>query len=384
MSNQPLNVPLCDLGAQYREIQAEVEAAVLRVLRSGQAILGPEVAALEKEVADYCGAKYGVGCASGTDALLLALHALEIGPGDEVILPPFTFFATVGSVLRTGAVPVFADIDPITFNIDARQIAAKVTSRTKAIMPVHLYGQCADMDSIWMIAEDHNLAVIEDAAQAIGAEYRGKKTGTLGGIACFSFYPSKNLGTYGDAGLVTTDNALWAARMKALRVHGMEPKYYHKYLGWNARIDAVQAAILRVKLPHLEEWTILRQAAAGRYDDLIQASHLHRFMQRPAVMDECRHVFNQYVVRVPAHERDAMMQYLKQHGISCEIYYPVPLHLQECLRHLDYRPGDFPISEEACRSVIALPMFPEITALQQQRVIEVCAAYRVKQIRAAA
>jgi dTDP-4-amino-4,6-dideoxygalactose transaminase len=384
MNNQPLSVPLCDLGAQYREIQADVEEAVLQVLRSGQAILGPEVAALEAEVADYCGAKYGIGCASGTDALLLALHALEIGPGDEVILPPFTFFATAGSILRTGATPVFADIDPITFNIDARQVAARVTSRTKAIMPVHLYGQCADMDSIWKIAEEHNLVVIEDAAQAIGADYRGKKTGTLGGIACFSFYPSKNLGTYGDAGLVTTDNALWSARMKALRVHGMEPKYYHKYLGWNARIDAVHAAILRVKLPHLEDWTVQRQAAAGRYDDLIQASRLHRFMQRPAVMDECRHVFNQYVVRVPAHERDAMMQHLKQNGVACEIYYPVPLHLQECLRHLDYRPGDFPISEEASRSVIALPMFPEITSQQQQRVIEVCAAYRVKQTRVAA
>ncbi|MCE9531611.1 MAG: DegT/DnrJ/EryC1/StrS family aminotransferase [Planctomycetes bacterium] len=383
-SNQPINVPLCDLGAQYQEIRTDVEAAVTRVLNSGQVILGPEVAALEREVADYCGAAEGIGCGSGTDALLLALHGLEIGPGDEVILPPFTFFATVGSVLRCGATPVFADIDPITFNIDPKEIAAKVTDKTKAIMPVHLYGQCADMEPIWKIAEKNNLVVIEDAAQAIGAEYQGKKTGTLGGIACFSFYPSKNLGTYGDAGLVTTDNPAWAARMKALRVHGMEPKYYHKYLGWNARIDAIQAAILRVKLPHLERWTIQRQAAAERYDELIEATRLHRFMQRPAVMEGRRHVYNQYVVRVPVSERDTLMQHMRQNGVSCEIYYPLPLHLQECISHLNYRPGDFPISEEACHSVIALPMFPEITALQQQRVVDVCAGYRMKQTRVAA
>jgi dTDP-4-amino-4,6-dideoxygalactose transaminase len=384
MSVQPSSVPLCDLGAQYRQIQSEVEGAVIRALRSGQVILGPEVAALESEVAEYCGAAHAVGCGSGTDALLLALHALEIGPGDEVILPPFTFFATAGSVLRAGATPVFADIDPLTFNIDPRHIAAKVTKRTRAIMPVHLYGQTADMESIWRIAEQADAVVIEDAAQAIGAEYRGVKTGTLGGFGCFSFYPSKNLGAYGDAGLVTTNDPDWAARMKALRVHGMEPKYYHKHLGWNARIDAVQAAILRVKLPYLEAWTTQRQEAGARYDALIESSRLHRFMQRPHVVDECRHVFNQYVVRVPASERDALLHHLKQHGVAAEIYYPVPLHLQECLRHLDYRPGDFPISEEACRSVLALPMFPEITLQQQQRVIDVCAAYRTKQTRIAA
>ena len=382
--SQPASVPLCDLGTQYREIQDDVEAAVIRVLKSGQVILGPEVAALEQEVAAYCGAAHGIGCGSGTDARLLALHALEVGPGDEVILPPFTFFATVGSVLRTGATPVFADIDPDTYNIDPEQIAAKITKRTRAIMPVHLYGQCADMEAIWKIAEDNDVAIIEDAAQAIGAEYRNKKTGTLGGIACFSFYPSKNLGTYGDAGLVTTNDPEWAARMKSLRVHGMEPKYYHKYLGWNARIDAIQAAILRVKLPHLERWTTGRQEAASRYDDLIASSRLQHFMHRPKKMPECRHVYNQYVVRVPSTERDSLMQHLKQNGVACEIYYPVPLHLQECIRHLDYRAGDFPISEEACRSVMALPMFPEITLQQQQRVIDVCASYRMKQTRVAA
>ena len=356
----------------------------MRVLDSGQVILGPEVAAFEQEAANYCGAAQGIGCGSGTDALLLALHALEIGPGDEVIMPPFTFFATVGSVLRTGATPIFADIDPLTYNIDPRQIEAKITDRTRAIMPVHLYGQCADMEPIWQIAEEHDLVVIEDAAQAIGAEYRGKKTGTLGGIACFSFYPSKNLGTYGDAGLVTTNDPDWAARMRALRVHGMEPKYYHKFVGWNARLDAIQAAILRVKLPHLEKWTHARQLAAERYDDLIENSRLHRFLQRPMIAPNRRHVYNQYVVRVAGGERDTVMQHLKQNGVSCDIYYPVPLHLQECLKHLDYRAGDFPISEEACRSVLALPMFPEITLAQQQRVIDVCASYRMMQTRVAA
>jgi dTDP-4-amino-4,6-dideoxygalactose transaminase len=377
-------VPLCDLNLQYRGIRAEVEAAVLRVLAGGQVILGPEVAAFEREAADYCGAAHGVGCASGTDAISLALHALEIGPGDEVILPPFTFFATVGCVLRAGATPVFADIDPVTYNIDPDQVAACVTPRTRAIMPVHLYGQCAEMEPVWKVAADHGLIVVEDAAQAIGAEYEGKRTGTLGGIACFSFYPSKNLGTYGDAGLVTTNDPEWASRMAALRVHGMEPKYYHKYLGWNARIDAIHAAILRVKLPHLENWTEQRRQAAARYDALIEANHLHHFLRRPTVAAGRRHVFNQYVVRVPGKDRDALMQHLKQNGVACEVYYPVPLHLQECVRNLGYRPGDFPVSEEACRGVLALPMFPEITPAQQQRVIDVCAAYRVKQTRAAA
>jgi dTDP-4-amino-4,6-dideoxygalactose transaminase len=377
-------VPLCDLNLQYRGIRAEVEAAVLRVLAGGQVILGPEVTAFEREAADYCGAAHGVGCASGTDAISLALHALEIGPGDEVILPPFTFFATVGCVLRAGATPVFADIDPVTYNIDPDQVAACVTPRTRAILPVHLYGQCAEMEPVWKVAADHGLIVVEDAAQAIGAEYQGKRTGTLGGIACFSFYPSKNLGTYGDAGLVTTNDPEWAARMAALRVHGMEPKYYHKYLGWNARIDAIHAAILRVKLPHLENWTELRRQAAARYDALIEANHLHHFLRRPTVAPSRRHVFNQYVVRVPGKDRDMLMQHLKQNGVACEVYYPVPLHLQECVRNLGYRPGDFPVSEEACRGVLALPMFPEITPAQQQRVIDVCAAYSVKQMRAAA
>lgn len=377
-------VPLCDLNTQYREIQNDVEAAVMRVLRSGQVILGSEVTALEQECADYCGSAYAIGCGSGTDALLLALHGLEIGPGDEVILPTFTFFATAGSIHRCGATPVFVDIDPITYNLDPVEVERKITKRTRAIMPVHLYGQCADMTALWRIAEEHDLFLIEDAAQAIGAEYEGKRTGTLGAMGCFSFYPSKNLGTYGDAGLVTTNDPDWAARMKALRVHGMEPKYFHKYIGWNARIDAIQAAILRVKLPHLERWTAGRQAAAARYDALIEASDLHGFMHRPTVLPGRRHVFNQYIVRVPAAERDALINHLRQNGVGCDIYYPMPLHLQECLSHLGYREGDFPVSETAARSVVALPMFPELTASQQERVIEVCGSYIRKQTRRAA
>ena len=251
-------------------------------------------------------------------------------------------------------------------------------------MPVHLYGQCADMESLWRIAAQYGLHIIEDAAQAIGAEYDGKRTGTLGAIGCFSFYPSKNLGTYGDAGLVTTNDPDWSARMKRLRVHGMEPKYYHKYIGWNARIDAIHAAILRVKLPHLDRWTANRQAAALRDDRLIEAGHLKGFIQRPTIAPHCKHVFNQYVVRVPTADRDPLISHLRQNGVACDIYYPLPLHLQECLRHLGHREGDFPVSELAARSVLALPMFPELTASQQERVIEVCARYVPRQMRAAA
>lgn len=315
------------------------------------------------------------GCASGTDALLLALHALEIGPGDEVILPPFTFFATAGAICRTGAQTVFVDIDPVTCNLDPLQVESKITERTRAIMPVHLFGQCADMEPLWRIAERNNLPIIEDAAQALGAEYQGKRAGNLGTLACFSFYPSKNLGAYGDAGMVVTSDPEWAERMTCLRVHGMEPKYHHKYLGWNARLDALQAAILRVKLPHLENWTTARQEAAQRYDAIIEENHLGYFLERPVTKPKRRHVFNQYVVRVAQGQRNALVRHLKSEGIGCEIYYPVPLHRQECLLHLGYEEGDFPASEAACRSVLALPMYPEIRAEQQQRVIRACAAF---------
>jgi dTDP-4-amino-4,6-dideoxygalactose transaminase len=368
-------VPLCDLQAQYRALEGPLRDALLRVLDSGQVILGPEVAALEEEIARYCGVGYAVGCASGTDALLLALHALEIGPGDEVILPPFTFFATAGAVCRTGARPVFVDIDPLSYNLDPAQVEDKITGRTRAILAVHLFGQCAEMDMLRRSADRHRLPVIEDAAQALGAEHRGRRSGSLGEIGCFSFYPSKNLGAFGDAGMVVTGSVTRAARMKCLRVHGMEPKYYHKYIGWNARLDALQAALLRVKLPHLEQWIAGRQDAACRYDALIGEYHLGTFLERPVARPHCRHVFNQYVVRVSDGLRDALVQHLKGERIGCEIYYPVPLHLQECLAYLGHREGDFPASEEACRSVLALPMFPELSKEQQLRVVQSCAAF---------
>jgi dTDP-4-amino-4,6-dideoxygalactose transaminase len=377
-------VPLCDIQAQYRELQPEFDAALSRVLESGQVILGPEVAALEEEVARYCGVAYGVACGSGTDALSLALHALEIGPGDEVILPTFTFFATGGAVCRTGAKHVFVDIDPVTYNLDPFQVESKITPRTRAILPVHLFGQCADMESLWNIAERHDLVIIEDAAQSLGAEYQGKRAGSLGGMACLSFYPTKNLGGFGDGGMVVTGDPGWAARMACLRVHGMEPKYHHKYLGWNGRLDAMQAALLRVKLPHLEGRLEARQAAAKRYDGLIEEHHLGHFLRRPTIRPQRRHTFNQYVVRVAKGERDALVQWLKAERIGCEIYYPVPLHLQECLSHLGHRPGDFPASEEACGCVLALPMFPELTVEQQRRVIGSCAAFLRKRSRMAA
>jgi dTDP-4-amino-4,6-dideoxygalactose transaminase len=382
--NPKLGVPLCDLNGQYRELEGELLDAVARVLRSGQVIQGPEVANLEQEVAQYCGAGHGVGCASGTDALLLALQALNIGAGDEVILPPHTFFATVGAVCRTGAKPVFADIDPVTYNIDPVQVENKITSNTRAIIAVHLYGQCADMEPLWHIAERHKLPIVEDAAQAIGAEYQGKRTGTLGAIACFSFYPSKNLGAYGDGGMCVTNDPDWAQMMACLRVHGMSPKYHHKYLGWNARLDAIQAALLRIKLPRLEGWIVNRQQAAKRYDALIEEQNLGQFLNRPVVKSNCRHVFNQYVVDVANGERDALVKHLQSERIGCEIYYPIPLHMQPCMAYLGHRTGDFPATENASRCVLAFPMFPEITMDQQAQVVKSCAAFLRNRVRLAA
>lgn len=377
-------VPLCDLQTQLHDLEPQLLEAVTRVLRSGQVINGPEVVQFEQEAANYCGAGYGVGCSSGSDALLLALAALGVGPGDEVILPPFTFFASVGAICRLGARPIFADIDSATYNLDPYQVESKITENTRAIMPVHLFGQCAEMDTLWSIAERHDLPIVEDAAQAIGAEYCGKRTGTLGAIACFSFYPSKNLGAYGDAGLSVTNDPDWADRMRCLRNHGMEPKYFHKYMGWNARLDALQAALLRVKLPHLDRWTAQRQAAASRYDALIDEQHLGGYLQRPVIEAQRRHVFNQYVVRVARGQRDALVRHFRAERIGCEIYYPIPLHLQECLQHLGYREGDFPASERAAQDVLALPMFPEITVDQQRRVMQCVANFLRRQARLAA
>jgi dTDP-4-amino-4,6-dideoxygalactose transaminase len=377
-------VPLCDIQSQYRALKSEIDSAVLRVLESGQAILGPEVAAFEKESAEYCGAKYAVGCGSGTDALVLALHALGVGPGDEVIVPPFTFFATVSSVCRVGATPVFADIDPLTFNIDPAEIEAKITDRTRAIIPVHLYGQCCDMNEIRRIAEEHGIDVVEDAAQSFGAEYAGVKCGTLGAISAFSFYPTKNIGTLGDAGLVTTDDADLAKKLVALRVHGSEVKYYHKYLGYNMRLDAVHAAILRVKLPHVPKWLSGRETAAKRYDAMLEKHQLGGFLQKPVAKPNRRHVFNQYVVRVPAAHRDPLVKHMKDNNVGVEVYYPLALHQQECFKYLGYRTGDFPVSEEATRTVLALPMFPEITEAQQDRALSVISGYLNQRTRLAA
>lgn len=377
-------VPLCDLQTQFRELRPQIDEAVARVLDSGHVIMGPEVTRLEQEVAEYCGTGYAVGCASGTDALLLALQALDIGPGDEVILPPFTFFASAGAVCRAGARPVFADVDPVTCNLDPLQVENKVTARTRAIMPVHLFGQCAEMEPLWHVAERHDLPIIEDAAQAFGAEYQGKRAGTLGAVGCFSFYPTKILGAYGDAGMAITSDPQWAAKLACLRVHGMEVKYQHKYLGWNARLDAIHAAMLRVKLPHVERWIVARQEAARRYDALIEEYHLGQFLERPLVKPQRRHVFNQYVVHVAQGMRDALIRHLKSEHIGYEVYYPVPLHLQECLAYLGYREGEFPASEEACRRVLALPMFPEISESQQRRVVQCCASFLRQRTRLAA
>lgn len=383
-ASHPAGVPLCDLLTQYTELQPAIEDALARVLASGQVILGPEVSAFEEEVARYCDASHGVGCGSGTDALSLALHALEIGEGDEVILPTFTFFATAGSVCRTGAKPVFVDIDPITYNLDPKQVEAAITPRTRALLVVHLFGQCADMAPLWRAAERHNLPIIEDAAQALGAEYQNKRAGSLGAVGCLSFYPTKNLGAYGDAGMCVTSDPTLAARMACLRVHGMEPKYFHKYVGWNARIDALQAAMLRIKLPHLERWIGQRQAAAARYDALIEQHQLTHFLSRPATAAARRHTYNQYVVRVARGKRGALVQHLKAEKIGCEIYYPLSLHQQECLAYLGHKEGDFPVSEAASRCVLALPMFPEITEQQQERVISTCAAFARKALRRSA
>jgi len=382
--DQTIEVPLCDIQASYRELRESIDAAMSRVMTTGMVILGPEVAALEREVAAYCGAAYGIGCASGSDALLLALAALDIGPGDEVILPTFTFFATAGAVARTGATPVFTDVDPKTFNIDPGQVAERITPRTKAIIPVHLFGQCADMDALCRIANHHTIPLIEDAAQAFGADFRGKMAGTIGDMACFSYYPTKTLGTFGDGGMVTTSDPIWAKKMACLRVHGMEPKYHHRLMGWNARLDSLHAAILRVKLPHVETWIANRQAAARRYDELIENYGMTEFLQRPERIAEGRHTFNQYVVRVADGRRDSLVSHLKANKIGCEVYYPRPLHVQECFNYLGYSLGDFPVSERASRCVLALPMFPEITAAQQDYVMARCATFVQKRARLAA
>ena len=367
--HDPVSVPALNLRAQYQSIRDEIEPVVRRVLESQMFVLGPEVAALEAEVAAYCAAAHAVGCASGSDALLLPLMALEIGPGDEVITSPYTFFATAGSIWRTGARPVFVDIEPDTYNIDPARIESAISPRTKAIIPVHLYGQTADMGPIKEIAGRHGVAVIEDAAQAIGAAYQGRRAGTLGDVAAFSFYPSKNLGGFGDGGMMTTEDPQLARRMARLRVHGMEPKYHHHEVGFNSRLDAFQAAVLRVKLRHLDAWTSLRREAADRYQGLFASHGLHELVGLPIERTGNFHVYNQYVIRVSGLLRDSLRDHLTAKKIGTEIYYPIPLHLQVCFASLGHKPGDFPHSEAAARQTLALPIYPELTDEEQRYVV---------------
>ncbi len=377
-------VPLFDAKIQIKALQLHLEEACRRVLLSGQAIGGPEVTALEKELADYCGASAGIACSSGSDAISLCLAALDIGPGDEVIMPPFTFFATAGAVVRAGATPVFVDIEADTYNMDPHQIENKITPRTKAIMPVHLYGQCCDMEPIWQVSERHNLPIIEDACQAIGSDYQGKRTGTLGSMACFSFYPTKNLGGYGDGGMVVTNDQDWANKMVALRNHGSHQRYYHEMMGWNSRLDALQAALLRVKLPHLDKWCDGRAAIAKRYDRLVDEHQLGHLFKKPAVRSYGKHTFHQYVVRVLNGQREALRDHLKQDGIGTEVYYPLCLHQQKVFKNLGHKAGDFPNSEKAAKEVMALPIFPELSLDQQRRVMLSCADFIRGKLRMAA
>jgi dTDP-4-amino-4,6-dideoxygalactose transaminase len=362
-------VPLLDLGRQHAPLEREIAEALSQVCRSGRFVLGPDVEELEKSVAAYCRAKHAIGCASGSDALLLALMALEIGPGDEVILPSFTFFATASAVTRLGAKPVFADIDPATFNIDPSAIPGLITPATRAILPVHLFGQCAQTDLIWRIAQAHGLAVIEDAAQAIGAELGGCRAGSLGDVGCFSFYPTKNLGGAGDGGMLTTCRDDLADKLRLLRAHGMQPRYYHKLVGINSRLDSFQAAVLNVKLPRLDRWTEMRQANARRYTELFTRAGMDGVLGLPACSPDRRHVWNQYVVRAPRGTRDPLRQFLAEAKIGTEIYYPMGLHEQECFKHLGYAPGDLPETQRATSEVLALPIFPELTEGEQEAVV---------------
>ncbi len=359
--NQPISVPALDLKAQYRTIRDEIEPVVRQVLESQYFILGPEVAGFEAEAAAYSEAAHAVGCSSGSDALLLPLMAIGLGPGDEVVTSPYSFFATAGAIWRTGARPVFVDIEPETYNIDPARIEAAITPRTRAIIPVHLYGQTADMARILETAREHKLFVLEDAAQAIGAGYHGHRAGALGDAAAFSFYPSKNLGGFGDAGMVTTNDPAMAQKVARLRVHGMEPKYHHHEVGYNARIDALQAAILRVKLRHLDDWTAARRGVADRYRRLFERDGLGEFATLPVEKPGHFHVYNQFVIRVPAEARDPLRAHLAADRIGSEIYYPIPLHLQGCFASLGHQAGDFPIAEAAAAETIALPMYPELT-----------------------
>jgi dTDP-4-amino-4,6-dideoxygalactose transaminase len=360
-----MNIPLLDLKAQYASIKNEVNAAIGEVLESQHFILGPKVEQCEKAIAAYSNCAQGIGVSSGSDALLACLMAENIGPGDEVITTSYTFFATAGAIARLGATPVFVDIDPNTYNIDVSQITTKITKKTHVIMPVHLFGQVADMDPIMNLAQEHGLVVIEDAAQAIGAEYKGRRAGSIGNYGCFSFFPSKNLGATGDAGMVVTNDAERAEKLRVLRGHGSKPKYYHRVVGGNFRLDAIHAAVVSAKLPHLDSWTAARQRNAKRYDQLFREADLP--IGLPAVATN-RHIFNQYVIRSTS--RDQLQAFLKKKGVGSEVYYPVPMHLQDCFADLGIKAGALPESERAARESLAIPVYPELNDSQARYVVE--------------
>ncbi|NPV81867.1 MAG: DegT/DnrJ/EryC1/StrS family aminotransferase [Firmicutes bacterium] len=371
-----MQVPSFDLTRQNAALKDELMYAVSRIVAEGHFILGENVAELEKAVAELCGVKFGIGVGNCSDALYLAILACGIGPGDEVITTPFTFFATAGAIVRAGAKPVFCDIDPGTYNIAPQEVEGLVTGRTKAILPVHLYGQPADMDPILDIARKHNLHVIEDAAQAVGAAYKGRPVGSLGDVACISFFPTKNLGAFGDGGMVVTNNSEIAERVRMLRVHGAKKKYYHEILGCNSRLDEIQAGILRVKLGHLAGWTQRRREIAARYLELLNEipQVLSGLLRLPEEAPGAKHVYHQFTVATP--ERDWLQKHLKENGVGSTVYYPLPLHLQVVFRDLGYREGDFPEAERASREVLSLPMFPELTDEEVARVVEVIREFR--------
>jgi dTDP-4-amino-4,6-dideoxygalactose transaminase len=359
-----MDVPLLDLKAQYATIKDEVLTAVSEVLKTQVCIGGPKISELEKKIADISDCKFAVGASSGTDAILNSLMSLEIGRGDEVITTPFTFISTVGCIARTGAKPVFVDIDPQTFNINAELVASAVTKKTRAIMPVHLFGQMADMDPIMETAEKYNLAVIEDAAQSITSTYKGRKAGSIGTVGCFSFFPSKNLGGIGDGGMVVTNDKGLYERMVMIRNHGQNPKYYYKYVGGNFRLDPIQAAALLVKLPHLNDWSEARRRNAAYYDEKFKGT----IVKTPYISSDCVTIYNQYCIRVP--RRDELLTHLQKNKIGCEIYYPLPMHLQESFAYLGYKRGDFPQAEKAADEVLAIPVYPELTDEMKDYVAE--------------
>ena len=393
-----MKVPLLDLKPQYNALKKEIDDAVQRVIDSQYFIMGPDVAKLENEINQYLGCKYSVGVSSGTDALLIALMSIDIKPGDEIIVPTYSFFATAGVVARLNATPVFTDIDPVTFNIDPKDVEKKITPKTKAIIPVHLYGQSAEMDEIIAIAKKHNIKIVEDCAQAIGTQYKdGKSVGTIGDIGCFSFFPSKNLGGFGDGGIVTTNDEELYHKMKIMRVHGMEPKYYHKAIGGNFRLDALQAAVLRVKLPHLDSWSAKRRENAAAYTKyfieaglseepgrtehdkknkvlLPKAIYSPSSIQHQESSIKNYHIFNQFIIRV-SEMRNVMWDFLKMKEIGCEVYYPVPFHRQECFQYLKCNDSDYPVSNDASETSLALPIYPELSDEQIKYVVDCIAEF---------